>query len=36
MMKVLVVDGSKEQRQEIVEALARLDKICVQGAVADA
>jgi signal transduction histidine kinase len=36
MMKVLVVDGSKEQRQEIVEALARLDRVCVQGAVADA
>src|SRR5688500_8293221 len=36
MMKVLVVDGSKEQRQEIVEALTQVDQICVQGAVADA
>ncbi len=35
MMKILVVDGSKQQRHEIVEALARLEDIAVQGAVPD-
>jgi signal transduction histidine kinase len=35
MMKILVVDGSKQQRHDIVEALARLEDIAVQGAVPD-
>jgi signal transduction histidine kinase len=35
MMKILVVDGSKQQRSDIVDALAQLEDIAVQGAVPD-
>ncbi len=34
-MKVLIVDGSKERRRELTEALAELNNVIVQGAVPD-
>lgn len=34
-MKVLIVDGSKQRRQELVESLGDLTNVIVQGAVAD-
>src|ERR1051325_4446214 len=35
IMKVLIVDGSKQRRQELVETLGDLTNVTVQGAVAD-
>ena len=35
MMKVLIVDGSKERRRDTVEALAQLTNVVIQGAVAN-
>lgn len=34
-MKVLIVDGSKQQRLDLVEALGELTNVVIQGAVAD-